>query len=153
MNRTLRQIVEVSLGGSELRVRLSNVFGTKPVVVGSVQVGLRDKGANTAQAIRALNWRSLIKWPDASWLRYSAISKMTSSTIGIPRGGWLFPEPPSLSHLSVSSPRRTVGVASYRTPRFTGTANRRVASDSLLDSGPYGLRTRQKSPAEAGHDL
>ena len=44
-NQTLRQIARVSLGGSELRLRLSNTFGTKAVVVGSVQVGLRDKGA------------------------------------------------------------------------------------------------------------
>ncbi len=44
-NQTLRQITRVSVGGSELRLRLSNTFGTKAVVVGSVQVGLRDKGA------------------------------------------------------------------------------------------------------------
>ena len=44
-NQTLRQITKVSLGGSEVRLRLSNTFGTKAVVVGSVQVGLRDKGA------------------------------------------------------------------------------------------------------------
>lgn len=49
-NQTLRQIVKVSLGGSELRVRLSNAFGTKPVVVGSVQVGLRDKGSRSRLA-------------------------------------------------------------------------------------------------------
>jgi lysophospholipase L1-like esterase len=44
-NQTLRQITKVSLGGSRVRLRLSNTFGAKAVVVGSVQVGLRDKGA------------------------------------------------------------------------------------------------------------
>ena len=43
-NQTLRQIARVSIGGSELRLRLSNTFGTKAVSVGAVQVGLRDKG-------------------------------------------------------------------------------------------------------------
>jgi hypothetical protein len=115
MNRTLRQIVEVSLGGSELRVRLSNIFGTKPVVVGSVQVDLRDKGANTAQAIRALNWRSLIKWPDASWLRYSAISKMTSSTIGIPKGRLATPKTSRVEVFSIPKTSRNRSEAASAT--------------------------------------
>ena len=35
-NRTLRQIVRVSVGGSELRIRLSNLFGAADVKVDSV---------------------------------------------------------------------------------------------------------------------
>ncbi|ADB35778.1 lipolytic protein G-D-S-L family [Kribbella flavida DSM 17836] len=35
---TLRQVAHLSVGGSELRLRLSNVYGTKPLVVGKVTV-------------------------------------------------------------------------------------------------------------------
>jgi len=35
---TLRQVAHVSVGGSDLRLRLSNVYGTSPLVVGKVTV-------------------------------------------------------------------------------------------------------------------
>lgn len=35
---TLRQIVRVSLGGEQLRVRLSNAFGTEPVIIHSAHI-------------------------------------------------------------------------------------------------------------------
>ena len=37
-NATLRQIVHLSLGGRELRVRVSNVFGTRPLRIESVDI-------------------------------------------------------------------------------------------------------------------
>lgn len=68
-NQTLRQISRVSLGGSELRLRLSNTFGAQAVVVGSVQVGLRDKGAAIkAGSNRAVTFgasTSVTLWPGA----------------------------------------------------------------------------------------
>jgi lysophospholipase L1-like esterase len=42
-NQTLRQIVHVSLGGSRVRIVLSNAFGTSPVAVGGASVALRQK--------------------------------------------------------------------------------------------------------------
>ena len=54
-NQTLRQIVRVSIGGSELRVRLSNLFGGSDVRVASAHVALREKGA----AIKAGSDRTL----------------------------------------------------------------------------------------------
>lgn len=44
-NQTLRQIVQVSLGGQQIRVALSNAFGTAPLKVGAAHVALRDKNA------------------------------------------------------------------------------------------------------------
>jgi lysophospholipase L1-like esterase len=44
-NQTLRQIVHTSIGGSRVRVVLSNVFGTAPVQIGGASVALRDKDA------------------------------------------------------------------------------------------------------------
>ena len=42
---TIRQIVHASVGGNQLRLRLSNEFGTAPVVVGPVHVALSAGGA------------------------------------------------------------------------------------------------------------
>src|SRR5262245_24371237 len=43
-NQTLRQIVHVSVGGSQVRVRLST-FGASGLVVGAAHIALRDTGA------------------------------------------------------------------------------------------------------------
>ena len=45
-NQTLREIVYPSAGGSQVRVRLSNVFGTQPLVVGAASIGVQLAGAN-----------------------------------------------------------------------------------------------------------
>ncbi|ONI80801.1 GDSL family lipase [Saccharothrix sp. ALI-22-I] len=47
-NQTLRQIVHLSVGGSTVRVRLSNEFGTQPLVVGEAHVARR---AGTGAAV------------------------------------------------------------------------------------------------------
>jgi lysophospholipase L1-like esterase len=47
-NQTVRQIVRVSVGGDRVRIRLSNEFGTKPVLIGAASIGLA--GENSAIA-------------------------------------------------------------------------------------------------------
>jgi len=42
-NQTVRMIVRTSIGGKRLRVRLSNAFGSAPVVLGSAHLALRAK--------------------------------------------------------------------------------------------------------------
>lgn len=44
VEQTVRNIVRATIGGEQLRVRLSNVYGTQPVTFGSAYVGLRDVG-------------------------------------------------------------------------------------------------------------
>src|SRR5262245_39454029 len=44
-NQTLRQIVHVTIGGDRVRVVLSNVFGTEPLVVGAALVARHDQDA------------------------------------------------------------------------------------------------------------
>lgn len=44
-NQTLRLIARASLGGRQLRVRLSNAYGRKPLALGAARIGLRDKDA------------------------------------------------------------------------------------------------------------
>lgn len=44
---TLRQIVRAGIGGSRLRIRLSNLYGETPVTIGSVHVAKADAGSAT----------------------------------------------------------------------------------------------------------
>lgn len=45
-NQTLRLIVHISAGGRTIRIKISNVFGDQPLVIGSVHVARRTDGAN-----------------------------------------------------------------------------------------------------------
>ncbi len=45
-NRSCRQVIHVSMGGSELRLKLSNEFGSGPVVMKSVYIADTDKDSN-----------------------------------------------------------------------------------------------------------
>jgi lysophospholipase L1-like esterase len=42
-NQTLRQIVHTSIGGSSVRVVLSNAYGTAPLTIGAAHIALRGK--------------------------------------------------------------------------------------------------------------
>jgi lysophospholipase L1-like esterase len=44
---TVREVVHTSVGGSRIRVRLSNRFGSIPLVIGAAHVALRSTGAAT----------------------------------------------------------------------------------------------------------
>jgi len=46
-DQTVRDIVHTSVGGSEIRIRISNVFGTAPLAVSDVHVAIRESGAAT----------------------------------------------------------------------------------------------------------
>ena len=41
-NRTLRQIARTSIGGDQVRIRLSNTFGDGPIEIGAARIALRD---------------------------------------------------------------------------------------------------------------
>ncbi|MEN3303901.1 MAG: hypothetical protein V7603_103 [Micromonosporaceae bacterium] len=49
-NYSLRNVVHLSTGGLAVRLRLSNEFGTRPLVLGHVTVALQAAGANSAAA-------------------------------------------------------------------------------------------------------
>jgi len=46
--QTIREIVHVSVGGARVRVRLSNAYGAKPLLIGAARVGLASAGASIA---------------------------------------------------------------------------------------------------------
>ena len=43
-NHTLRMVPRVSIGGSALRVRISNAYGVRPLRIGAARLALRDRG-------------------------------------------------------------------------------------------------------------
>lgn len=44
-NQTLRQVVHISLGGDQVRLRLSNRFGQQKIEIGAVHLALRSSGS------------------------------------------------------------------------------------------------------------
>lgn len=55
--QTLRQIAHVSIGGTRVRVRLSNAYGADSLLIGAARVGLRSTGASiVAGSDRALTF-------------------------------------------------------------------------------------------------
>jgi lysophospholipase L1-like esterase len=46
-DQTVRDIVHTSVGGSRIRIRLSNAFGSAPLVISDVHVAIRASGAAT----------------------------------------------------------------------------------------------------------
>lgn len=57
-NQTIRQFVHVSIGGSRIRVQLSNAFGTAPIEIGAANVAVRagDGPAIVPSSSRALRF-------------------------------------------------------------------------------------------------
>jgi lysophospholipase L1-like esterase len=54
---TLRQIVHVSIGGRQVRVRFSNAQGSAPLVIGAASVGVRSSGASVRpRSLRTLTF-------------------------------------------------------------------------------------------------
>jgi lysophospholipase L1-like esterase len=86
---TLRQIVHVSLGGSRVRIVLSNEFGLDPLTIGAAHIALSEKGGAIALA-------------SANALTFSGRPSIT-----IPPGAVALSDPadlklPALSDLAVS---------------------------------------------------
>jgi lysophospholipase L1-like esterase len=48
-NQTVRLIVHTSIGGDEVRVRLSNAFGTDSLVIGAAHIAIHSKGPEIVQ--------------------------------------------------------------------------------------------------------
>ncbi len=48
-NQTIRQVARVSLGGSRIRIVLSNEYGSRPLVIGEAHVGLAAGGAKVTE--------------------------------------------------------------------------------------------------------
>src|SRR5262249_850515 len=88
-NETLRAIIRISIGGEQIRVYLSNTFGTQPLLIGAAHVAIAGEGAS-------------IEVASAQALTFSG-----NSAITIPPGGVALSDPvkleiPALGRLAIS---------------------------------------------------
>src|SRR3954451_13826018 len=56
-NQTVRHVVHVSIGGDELRIRLTNEFGEQPLHVGEVHVARRSGAGASIDAVAGTDRR------------------------------------------------------------------------------------------------
>jgi lysophospholipase L1-like esterase len=93
-NSTLRQFVHVTIGGTHLRIRFSNAYGTDPVVLNSVHVAL---AAGTGSAANGVITTATDK----------ALTFHGAPSITLPPGEALFSDPldynlPALTNLAIT---------------------------------------------------
>ncbi|MEO8658824.1 MAG: SGNH/GDSL hydrolase family protein [Bryobacteraceae bacterium] len=97
-NQTLREVVHVSIGGSSVRVRLSNVFGKDEVTIAAAHIAVRGTGSSiVAGSDRGLTFsgRAIAVIPA------NAILLSDPVNLTVPDGGDLA--------ISLFVPKRTVG--------------------------------------------
>jgi lysophospholipase L1-like esterase len=96
-NQTLREIVHVSIGGSLVRVRLSNAYGKEAVEIGAAHIARRQKGAAIADGsdhVLTFSGRSSVTIPPNALVLSDAIPlKVTPSSdlaisIFLPKSTW-----------------------------------------------------------------
>jgi lysophospholipase L1-like esterase len=127
---SLRQIVRVSLPGGRMRVRLSNVYGSAPLVIDA---------ATIARAVR----------PGVSGVEASSLRKLTfdgRESVAIPANGEFYSDVVTLDHASQAdfaismhlrdTPARQTGHPGSRTTSFITSGNR-VAETAWPDSRKF----------------
>src|SRR5690606_25737816 len=90
-NQTVRMVVRTSIGGEDLRLRLTNAFGLEPVTFGEVTVGEQQERAEVVEgSIRPVTFggqatvTGASTRPRRSTTRFAARSKPSGSTPGTP---------------------------------------------------------------------
>jgi lysophospholipase L1-like esterase len=147
-NQTLRLIVHTSIGGTRLRIRLSNTYGERPLLVGSAHVARRTIGADVEPAsdrILTFDGRSSVTIPNGT----AIVSDAASLAV------------PALSDLAISLhlPEETAATTShflalqesYVSPErgnSTGLAN--FVTAQTIRSWPFLTRVEVDAPADGG---
>ena len=97
-NTTIRQFVRVSIGGTKVRLRLSNHFGTAPVVIDELRVALADKAS--CPAPKAITPPALLAFgPTCSNIQPLTDTLVTvngAKAITIPAGQDIYTDPVAL---------------------------------------------------------
>ena len=78
---TLREVVHLSLGGPQIRLKLSNLFGREPLVIRSVVVARAKPGA-TGEVEKESRIR--VRFNGATGVSISAGTEVTSDAISLP---------------------------------------------------------------------
>jgi lysophospholipase L1-like esterase len=109
-NQTVRYIIHTSVGGNQVRVKLSNTFGADPLVIGSAHVARRRAGAQAGAQAGAR-----IERASDRRLTFSGVDHVT-----VPAGALVVSDPVSLdvgalSDLAISLylPQPTAGVTTH----------------------------------------
>lgn len=116
-NQTVRMVVHGSLGGSRLRVRLSNDYGEGDLLIGTASVALQEQGA----AVKPATHRNLTFGGEES--------------ITIPEGAFVFSDPVDLESGAFSN-----YVVSMYFPELTGAATNHAGglqTSYISDVGNY----------------
>ncbi len=118
--QTVRNVVRTSVGGSDLRIRLTNAFGLSPVTFASVTVGEQESGADLV---------------DGS---VTGVTFGGSATITVPAGGSAISDPVS----GTWEPESDVVVSAYVPGAVeTVTGHLRSVATSYLGSGDHAADT------------
>jgi lysophospholipase L1-like esterase len=80
-NHTLRMNPRISLGGSSFRVRISNAYGSRPLVIGAARIALRDKGPAT---VHGSDRKLLFGGSDSTVIAAGAVQFSDSVELGAP---------------------------------------------------------------------
>ena len=101
-NQTLRQIVHASIGGTKVRVLISNIYGSAPVTIGAGHIALREKEGS-------------IQGASGGALTFSG-----RATITVPAGATVYSDPvnltvPAMADLAIDLylPGNTGGAAMF----------------------------------------
>ena len=114
--QTVRNVVRTSIGGSDLRIRLTNAFGLRPVTFGSVTVGEQDSGADLVDGTA------------------TAVTFGGAATITVPAGGSAISDPVS----GTWEPESDVVVSAYVPGEVeTVTGHLRSSATSYLSGGDH----------------
>jgi lysophospholipase L1-like esterase len=80
--QTLRLVVRTSIGGDHARIRLSNEYGDRPLVIGAAHMAVRDSGATIVAATdRALTFGG----KNTITLRPGAVAVSDAVTLDVPK--------------------------------------------------------------------
>jgi lysophospholipase L1-like esterase len=120
-NQTVRMIVRSSIGGSQVRVQLSNTFGPGPLHIGAAHIALRDKGS------------SIVASSDHP-LTFSG-----QSSIVVPAGAEVLSDPvdlrvPPMTYLAISV--YVTGTAKDPTDHLTGLHTTYISGTGDFTSAP-----------------
>lgn len=145
-DRTLRLIVRASVGGDRVRIRLSNEYGDRPLVIGAAHIAVRDSGASIAPstdhaltfsgrpAVRMLPGAVVVSDPvalDVPPLRDLAISL-------------------HLADSSRLSTRHPLALQTSYVARGNAVAARTFTPDTTLEIWPYLVGVDVTNPSVAG---
>ena len=86
-DQTVRHVVHTSIGGDELRIRLTNEFGETPLRIGEVRVGLRSGSGASTDVVRGTSRRVTFSGHGGITIPSGAPAVSDPVRLAVPGGG------------------------------------------------------------------